>query len=53
MENPSKKITGFLLTTRHVGGPKTTSLVLFGGGGGCGCGVRGAFLCTTNRGKLL
>ena len=27
---------------------------LFGGGGGCGCGVRGAaFLCTTNRGKLL
>ena len=28
MENPSKKITGFLLTTRHVGGPKTTRLRL-------------------------
>ena len=22
-------------------------------GAGAGCGVRGAFLCTTNRGKLL
>ena len=26
---------------------------LFGGGGGCGVRGAGAFLCTTNRGKLL